>query len=149
MKPTPLGKSLARRLVPLFALALATFLLGAGLAPASSAPAQSSSDKTDKKTPPPTTRLKIEVTNPYGKPVGQASVYVRFPESGGVFHKDKLAEMDLKTNDDGSVKVPDIPQGKIMIQVIAKGWRTYGCWYDIEKDEDTIQIKLEAPPHWY
>ncbi|HTU32510.1 MAG TPA: carboxypeptidase-like regulatory domain-containing protein [Candidatus Acidoferrum sp.] len=99
--------------------------------------------------PPPTTKIKIEVSDPSGKPVGQASVYVRFNQPGGTFHKDKLAELDLKTNDNGSTKVPPIPQGRIMIQVIAKGWRTYGQWYDIESDEQTVQIKLQAPPHWY
>jgi hypothetical protein len=108
----------------------------------------SSSDKKDKSEPP-KTRLKIEITDPNDKPVGNASVYIRFNQPGGTFHKDKLAELNLKTNEDGSVKVPGIPQGKILIQVIAKGWRTYGKWYDINKDEDTVEIKLENPPHWY
>jgi hypothetical protein len=26
---------------------------------------------------------------------------------------------------------------------------TYGKWYDIEKDQDTIAIKLEPAPRWY
>jgi hypothetical protein len=108
----------------------------------------SSSDKKDKSDTP-KTRLKIEIMDPNDKPVGNASVYIRFNQPGGVFHKDKLAELNLKTNEDGSAKVPGIPQGKILIQVIAKGWRTYGKWYDINKDEDTIEIKLENPPHWY
>jgi hypothetical protein len=94
-------------------------------------------------------KLKITVVSANDKPVPNASVYVRFNESGGFLHKDKLAEMNFKTNEDGSVKVPDVPQGKILIQVIAKGWHTYGKWYDIEKDEETIQVKLEPPPHWY
>ena len=143
-------------------LALSVALLGASTnraQPAASQPnPQSQSDspdkssnanKKDKNSEPPTTRLKIEITDPNGKPVGNASVYVRFNQTGGPLHKDKLAELNLKTNDDGSVKVPEIPQGKILIQVIAKGWHTYGKWYDIEKDEDTIEIKLEPPPHWY
>lgn len=108
-----------------------------------------SSDAKKNSDEPPTVKLKIEITDPHDKPVGSASVYVRFSQSGGPFHKDKLAELNLKTNDDGTVKVPDIPQGKIMIQVIAKGLHTYGKWYDINKSEDTIQIKLENPPHWY
>jgi hypothetical protein len=33
--------------------------------------------------------------------------------------------------------------------VIAKGLHTYGKWYDVETDQDTIEIKLEAPTHWY
>jgi hypothetical protein len=113
----------------------------------------SSADKPDvqdnKTSAPGTTRLKIVVTNSADKPVGNASVYVRFNEPGGFLHKDKLAELSFKTNGDGTVKVPGVPQGKILIQVIAKGWHTYGKWYDIEKDQDTIEIKLDPPPHWY
>jgi nitrogen fixation protein FixH len=96
-----------------------------------------------------TVRLRIRVTNSEDKPVGNASVYVRFNQPGGFLHKDKLAEMSFKTNEDGSVKVPAVPQGKILIQVIAKGLHTYGKWYDIEKDQDTIAIKLEPAPRWY
>jgi hypothetical protein len=98
---------------------------------------------------PNTTRLKIVVTSSEDKPVGNASVYVRFNEDGGFLHKDKLAELSFKTNEDGTVKVPPVPIGKVLIQVIAKGLHTYGKWYDIGKDPDTIQIKLEKAPHWY
>jgi protocatechuate 3,4-dioxygenase beta subunit len=121
---------------------------GQSAAPQSQPPAQS--DKKEKKSSDPgTVKLRIEVTSPDGKPVGNASVYVRYNETVGLFHKNKLAEMSLKTNQDGSVKVTDLPQGKILIQVIAKGWHTFGKWYDIETDSETVQIKLEAPPHWY
>lgn len=94
-------------------------------------------------------KLKIDVLNPKGTPVANASVYVRFPESGGFIHHDKLAEMNFKTNQDGSVKVPPVPQGKVEIQVIAPGWHTFGQWYDIDKEEQTVTIKLQEPPHWY
>ena len=152
-----------------FALALlAAFLSIATVSPAQSAnqeqpsakdqPAtqnqQAPPDKSDKKnkkaSEPAMVKLKIEVVGgPDGKPVGNASVYVRYNESGGFLHKDKLAELNFKTNQDGSAKVPEIPQGKILIQVIAKGWHTYGKWYDIDTDEQTIQVKLDPPPHWY
>jgi hypothetical protein len=98
----------------------------------------------------PATKLKLRVLDPDGKPVGNASVYVRFyTESGVLLRHDKLAELDLKTNNDGTVKVPPVPQGKVLIQVIAKGWHTFGKWYDVEKNQQSITIKLEAPPHWY
>ena len=96
-----------------------------------------------------TTRLRIQVTDGNDKPLGNVSVYVRYYTSGGFLHREKLAELDFKTNQDGSVKVPEIPQGKILIQVIAKGWHTFGKWYDIEKEEESVPIKLEPPPHWY
>ena len=107
------------------------------------------SQKDDQTSDGTTVRLRIRVTNSQDKPVGNASVYVRFNQPGGFLHKDKLAELSFKTNEDGSVKTPALPQGKILIQVIAKGWHTFGKWYDIEKDQDTIAIKLEAAPHWY
>jgi hypothetical protein len=96
-----------------------------------------------------TTKIRIRVTTKDDKPVGNASVYVRYYASGGFLRHEKLAELDLKTNQDGSVKVPEIPQGKILIQVIAKGWHTYGKWFDVQKDEESIAIQLEPPPHWY
>ncbi len=107
------------------------------------------SKKDSKPSDPTTTKLRIHVIAADGKPVGNASVYVRFPVAGGIFHKDKLSELNLKTNEDGSAKVPDIPRGKILIQVVAKGWKTYGKWYDIDSEAMTVEIKLEAPAHWY
>jgi hypothetical protein len=84
-----------------------------------------------------------------GKPVGNASVYVRFYQDGGLLHHGQLAELDLKTNNDGTVKVPPVPRGKILIQVIAKEWHTFGKWYTVEKAVQSITIKLQPPPHWY
>jgi len=136
---------------------LAIMLLGA-------APALAQTGSTDKAVPPEksgaqdkketksadaaTTKLRIVVTG-NDKPVSNASVYVKYNEPGGLFHREKLAEMNFKTNLDGSVKVPEIPRGKILIQVIAKGWHTYGKWYEVETESETIQIKLEPPPRWY
>jgi len=94
-------------------------------------------------------RLRIRITSADDKPVGNASVYVRFNQPGSFLHKDKLAELSFKTNEDGSVKVPAVPRGKILVQVIAKGLHTYGKWYDIEKEQDTIEIKLDPATRWY
>lgn len=94
--------------------------------------------------------LRIEVTG--GKkdtPVESASIYVRYPEDGRSIRK-KLVEMNLKTNAEGTTRVPvRLPRGKVLIQVVASGWKTFGRWYDIEKPEETIKIKLEDPPRWY
>jgi hypothetical protein len=123
--------------------------------PAQPSPAQAQTpppdkkDKDKKSSDPATVKLRIEVTGADGKPVGNASVYVRFNEPGGLFHHDKLVELNFKTNQDGSVKVTDVPQGKILIQVVAKGWHTFGKWYEFNTDTETVQIKLDPPPHWY
>jgi hypothetical protein len=94
-----------------------------------------------------TTRLHINVTGgKYDKPVGNASVYVRFLEKP---NSDKLAELDLKTDEDGNVRVPAVPRGRIMIQVVAPSWKTFGKWYDMEEPDEQVKIHLEDPPHWY
>jgi hypothetical protein len=100
---------------------------------------------------PPESRLRISVVSAEnGKPVGSASVYIRYADGKTFFtRKDKQAEENFKTNQDGSLKVPSVPRGKVLVQVIAPGWHTYGKWYDIDKDDVDIQIKLEKPPHWY
>ena len=93
--------------------------------------------------------LHIEITaGDNDKPVDSASVYVRYPKAR-MFGREKLPEMDLKTNREGLVKVPNVPRGKVLVQVMAPGWRTYGRWYDLDQPEQTIKIKLEKPTRWY
>lgn len=121
-----------------------------GSATSSATPPAKPSETQDSKTSDPdTTKLKIIVINSDDKPAGNASVYLRFNQAGGFLHKDKLAEMSFKTNEDGSVKVPNVPIGKVLIQVVGKGLHTYGKWYDITKDQEPIEIKLERLTHWY
>ena len=91
-----------------------------------------------------TSRLRIEVTGgDENKPVSQASVYLRFP-------KEKKVELDLKTNQEGIARSPEIPQGKVLIQIVAQGWKTYGEYHDVTETEQTIQIHLLKPiTRWY
>ena len=91
-----------------------------------------------------TTRLRIEVTGgDTNKPVADASVYLRFPEK-------KKDELDLKTNLEGIARSPEIRQGKVLIQIVAPGWKTYGEYHDATEPEQTIQIHLVKPTtHWY
>jgi hypothetical protein len=91
-----------------------------------------------------TSRLRIEVTGgDTNKPVADASVYLRFPEK-------KKEELDLKTNQEGVARSPEIRQGKVLIQIVAPGWKTYGEYHDIREAEQTIQIHLVRPTtRWY
>jgi hypothetical protein len=93
--------------------------------------------------------LRIEVTaGEKDAPVDSASIYVRFLEVHKI-GKNRMTEMNVKTNKEGVVKVPSVPRGKTLIQVIAPGWKTFGRWYDLDQAEQTIKIKLEKPPRWY
>ena len=91
-----------------------------------------------------TSRLRIELTGgDENKPVADASIYLRFPDQ-------KKVELDLKTNQEGIARSPEIRQGKVLIQVVAQGWKTYGEYHDATESEQTIQIHLVKPPiRWY
>ena len=95
------------------------------------------------------TRITIEVTGgEKSVPVENASVYVKFIEEHAV-KKDKKLEMNVKTSRDGIAHVPNAPMGRVLVQVVAEGWKTYGHWLDITDPKQTIKVHLERPPKWY
>lgn len=97
------------------------------------------------------TRLQIEVRNQHGKPVDRASVVVKFVagRSAAKLGKKIKTSWELRTNQEGMVKIPPIPQGDILIQVIAKGYQTHGQTYKIEEEEKTLEVKLNPPQAQY
>jgi hypothetical protein len=94
-------------------------------------------------------RLTVEVTGgDSNKPVENASVYVKTVEQHAVF-KDKKTELSVKTNMSGIAHIPDAPTGRVLIQIVAEGWKTYGHWYDVTDYKEVIKIHLDRPPKWY
>src|SRR5215468_9456181 len=82
-----------------------------------------------------TTKLRIEVTSTEGKPVERASVLVKFVEGRSIIKLGKKirTSWELKTNQQGVASIPPIPQGKILVQVIAKNYQTFGQQFDINE----------------
>lgn len=98
---------------------------------------------------PATSRVTIEVSGgEKDGPVENASVYLKYVEERKL-KKDKKVELNVKTNREGTAHVPDAPTGRVLIQVVAEGWKTYGRWYDITEVKQTIKVHLEKPPRWY
>ncbi len=94
-------------------------------------------------------QLRIEVTaGEKSAPVDMASVYVKFLVKR-VIGKDQQVEMNIKTNKEGVAVAPSVQRGKVLVQVIADGWKPYGSWFDVTEDGQTVKIKLERPPRWY
>jgi hypothetical protein len=94
-------------------------------------------------------RMTIEVTGgEANKPVENASVYVKTVEEHSVL-KDKKTELNVKTNQNGVAHIPDAPTGRVLIQIVAEGWKSYGHWYDITDPRQVIKIHLDRPPKWY
>jgi len=97
------------------------------------------------------TTLTISVKTKSGKPVERASVIVRFVQghSKAKFGKSIRTEWELRTNQEGMAKIPPIPQGTILIQVIAKDYQTFGEKFDIDEEEKTVDITLNPPQPQY
>ncbi|HMD43590.1 MAG TPA: carboxypeptidase-like regulatory domain-containing protein [Candidatus Acidoferrum sp.] len=96
----------------------------------------------------PVSRLTIEVTGgESNKPIENASVYMKTLEEHTF--KDKKTELNVKTNQNGVAHIPDAPTGRVLIQIVAEGWKSYGHWYDITDPKQVIKIHLDRPPKWY
>ena len=99
----------------------------------------------------PMTTLTIQVKNDSGKAVEDASVVVRFVKGHSALKLGKgiRREWELHTNQEGIAKIPPIPQGTILIQVIAKNYQTYGENFDVDEEEKTLDITLSRPQPQY
>ena len=96
------------------------------------------------------TKLRIEVRNLDDKPVDRASVLVRFEgRSVAKLGRKMKTSWELKTNQEGVVNIPPIPQGRILVQVIAKGYQTYGEKIEVKEEEKTVEVKLKPPQSQY
>lgn len=84
-----------------------------------------------------------------GRPVDRASVIVRFKSGIGVNLKKIQTSWETKTNQEGNVTLPTMPQGEIQIQVIATYYQTFGGNFTTDKPEQTIDIKLNPPQPQY
>jgi len=99
----------------------------------------------------PMTKLTIQVTTETGRPVDRASVVVKFVEGRSYIKLGKKIRttFELRTNQDGQAQIPTIPQGKILVQVIAKGYQTFGQTFEVDEEEKTIEVKLNPPQNQY
>jgi len=95
------------------------------------------------------TKLEIVVKNTNGTPIGNASVIVKFIQGRGMNLKLIRTSWELRTNQEGMVKIPSIPQGKIQVQVIAKNYQTFGQTFAVDQTEKTIDITLNPPQSQY
>ncbi len=126
----------------------ACFFVVMAISPATAVAQQSNQPPPKSDEPAYQTRLTIEVTGgESNKPVENASVYVKTLEQHQM--KDKKVELNVKTNQNGIAHIPNPPTGRVLIQVIADGWKTYGQWQDITDTKSPIKVHLDRPPKWY
>jgi hypothetical protein len=99
----------------------------------------------------PMTKLNVQVTTMGGKPLENADVVVKFVKGRSAIKLGKKIRIswEMRTNQEGLAKVPEIPQGTILIQVIAKGYQTFGQTYDVDENEKSIAVKMNSPQEQY
>lgn len=123
------------------AVLLALFCLLAGLF---AADAQKSSKRGRKyKAPPPTSKIEVSVLRDTdSKPIENAAV---------IFHTlHESGNMELKSNEDGKALIDVLEIGEtVRLQIIAKGYQTYGGDYKIDKGDMAIEIRMKRPGEQY
>jgi len=139
MKPTRF-----RLIALLFVASCAAPFYGQGNAAKDSQASQDAADAA-----PAARRLRIEVSGGENNvAVENASVYLKFTEEHKL-GKDKKYELNVKTNRSGVAHIPDPPLGRVLIQIVAEGWKTYGKYYELTDPGEVIKIHLDRPPKWY
>jgi hypothetical protein len=95
------------------------------------------------KPPPPTSNITVTVIRSWdSKPVNDAAVIFQPVNT----ENKPWGNMELKTNENGKCSLDLIPVGsRLLLQVIAPGFRTYGRIYDIPGATRTITVKLLPP----
>lgn len=98
------------------------------------------------KVPPPSSRIEVTVLrDSNGDPIEHAAV---------IFHpilgdRDN-GVMELKTNEDGKAMVDVIPIGDtVRLQIIARGFQTYGGDFKVDKSDISMEIRLKRPGQQY
>ncbi|HEY3627300.1 MAG TPA: carboxypeptidase-like regulatory domain-containing protein [Terracidiphilus sp.] len=95
------------------------------------------------KAPPPTSKIQVTILRDSDeKPIENAAV---------IFHTVKeKGNMEIKSNEDGKALIDVLEIGEIVrLQIIAKGYQTYGGDYKIDKDQMAIEVRMKRPGEQY
>ncbi len=95
------------------------------------------------KAPPPTARIEVTVLRAEdSKPIENAAV---------IFHTLKdPGNMELKSNEDGKSVIDVLPIGDtVRLQIIARGFQTFGQDYPIDKANMAIEVHMKRPGKQY
>ena len=110
-------------------------------------PLASSQDKEKRgrkyKAAPPTAKIEVTVLRDSDqKPLENAAV---------IFHTlNDPGNMELKSNEEGKAIIDVLPIGEtVRLQIIAKGYKTFGGDYKIDKDQMAIEIHMVRPKGQY
>lgn len=81
-----------------------------------------------------------------GKPIRNASIVLHPVTKDG---RQKHSGYELKTDPDGRASFVGAPFGKLRVQVLVRGFQTYGEDFQIHQPTEEITIKLKHPQRQY
>ncbi len=81
-----------------------------------------------------------------GKPIRNAHVVLHPVKKDG---KQSYGGFELKTDLEGKATFPGAPYGKLRVQVLVRGFQTYGEDIEIDQPKQQITIKLKRPQAQY
>ena len=79
------------------------------------------------------------------QPIYQARLTLRFWEPGGMLKRSKLLTFTAKTNAQGRYRFVDIPKSTVRLIVTAEYHQTFSKEFDVEKDNQVLEVKLKKP----
>jgi hypothetical protein len=88
----------------------------------------------------------LVVRDSNGKPVKNAAVVLHPVNKKG---KQARGGLELKTDPDGRTGFDGIPYGPLRVQVLARGFQTFGEDYNINQPNMEIKITLKRPAQQY
>lgn len=92
------------------------------------------------------TRITVKVTDESGAPIDRANVRVAFREPRlGLPILKRQTSWEMKTSQEGTVTMPTLQKGKILIQVTAEWHQSFGDTFEVEENERTIEVTLKEP----
>ncbi len=95
----------------------------------------------------PVCNLNFVVLKDYNdKPVRNAAVVLHQVSEKG---KQERGGIELKTDPDGRANYEGVPYGKVRIQVLMRGFQTYGGDYDVNQRTMEITIRMKRPEGQY
>jgi len=80
-----------------------------------------------------------------GDPIFQAHLTLRYRVAGGFMRHTRIISYTAKTDKNGKGQFPVVPRGTITLMVTAPDHNTFGKEFEITKDNQLIEVKLQKP----
>ena len=79
------------------------------------------------------------------QPIYQARLTLRFREPGGKLRRSKWLSFSAKTNAQGRYRFTLIPKGAVRLTVTAEHHQTFSREFEVDKDNEVLEVKLKLP----